>query len=113
MNKIFCLSFFHFLSATLQARLKERVVSFNQGSDTILGCFFFNGATESNISVQIQSNKTVNSSTLRSQSSRLYNNESLKTLENCEAVKGLIARTLQAEAQVEISELGTTTVNMS
>ncbi len=33
MNEIFSLSFFHFLSAALQARLRERVVSFYQGSD--------------------------------------------------------------------------------
>ncbi len=33
------LSFFHSLSATLQAHLRERVVSFNQGSDKTLGWF--------------------------------------------------------------------------
>ncbi len=72
----------------------------------LLGVFFFNRATESNIQIQVQSNKTVNSSTPRLQSSRLYNTESLKSLENCEVVNGLIAHTLRAEAHVDVSKLG-------
>ena len=70
------------------------------------------GATESSISVHVESNMEISSSALRAQfTSNLQIGEVLKASENCEAVKGLIERRRRAGARNSTPAEGMEVVN--
>lgn len=84
------MSFFHFLSACLEVRLREQYLVIQPGLRKCCSAPF-EVALESNISVQVQLKRVVRLSALRSLTSNVYRTISSEAAENCEAVKGLIA----------------------